>query len=1517
MASTGRARLRALGLIGLCGSLLLLAVGVAQASARSVTTHTLSKVIEGGELVEHPGLFEISSIAVDEHSGYVYVADRFPEITKFKSDGTLASWTAPGLAGATSIRANPFPPSNTNTETGTKLAVDNSNGPHQGRIYMIARGGAEEYIHAFEPNGEEVTEANSGENWPLTTADVTPAQFGPFNLTVDEQGNLWENEENGFLFWREFKSNGERGTVVRSETAGEGGWGLDTNHDVYLGNYYGTAKYNVGGELLYNLANFSGDLAVDRSDNDVYLVGKYGAENAEYISQYDSSGNRINKVNIGSPNTFNGRIAIDSSTNRLYWGDGSQLRIFAPGPTKVVPDVATESASNFQATSVDVHGSVNPDSVNTTSCKFEYGPTEFSPSKSEPCDQGNVLTGSGQQEVTATLSGLNEGSQYSYRLTVENAGGEVIGRSRHFIPSAVPVSQAAYITNVHADSATVHAEVDAGGAPATYKVEYGTQPCSANSCASTQELDAGSDAGFDSVSTKLEGLEGGMTYYYRISASNQSGPYTSSEEGTFTTFPRVTFGDNCPNAHVRQQTGSALLLDCRAYELVSAGNAGGYDVESDLSPGQEPLGGYPEAEGEALYSIHAGAIPGIGAPANLGPDPYLATRGSESWSTEYVGIPSDNPYAGKPFASSLLEASPSLSSFAFGGPNICAPCFADKSTNIPLRLSNGELVEGMVGGEKAFAEPSGYVGKHFSADGNHFVFGTEAKLEEAANSSGTDTTLYERNLSAGSTEVISTLPDETTMHNGTGVAELDISADGSRAVVGEAVGPPDGDGNQYYHLYMHIAGTRKSIDLTPGTTSGALFDGMTADGSMVYFTTKDPLSTATDQDTDTSADIFRADVTATAATLTRVTSGAGAGNTDACDPAGGWNSVEGGKNCDAVAIAGGGGVASGSGTIYFVSPEKLDNSGTVEPVQDQPNLYAANPGSAPRFVATVDTSVGKPPPPPPGHELANPSFLGGFETPGSLAVDQKTGDLYVGDNEKVSRWNANGEPVKFGATNSNVLGGVPFYGYGENQIAVDSSNSPLSGDMYVATNGEQVAVYNNEGEEVGALTGLGEACGVAVDQSNGDVYVGSYSDKITRFRPKAALVPPVTGVTNLSYEAQEGIHVSGGELCNIDVSAEGHVYEWPYYGGEVRQFATSSFDGSFPTQSGKAFGGGVSAANVQTDPSTGIVYVLTGSAVMAFEPDGTELEKFGSLEFSRGIGVDAKDERIYVGRETSGKILSFDAVATPYEVIDNPFVRHGVTQAAIHNYKDFQVTPSGRFAAFPTRQRLKESFDNSGHTEVYRYDDSGRELVCVSCNPSNAVAEGEASLPAKGLGLADDGRTFFNTADGITARDLDNKIDAYEYGKNRQGQEAPELISTGTSPFNSSLLGVTADGKDAFFFTRDTLVPQDQNGSLVKLYDAREGGGFEYFPEKARCKASDECHGPGTVQPPPPGIGTLQGAVGNQKGEGGSKPASCKHGLVRKNRRCVKRHHPKKTKKARHHHSHREGTPSNRARLGA
>jgi len=119
------------------------------------------------------------------------------------------------------------------------------------------------------------------------------------------------------------------------------------------------------------------------------------------------------------------------------------------------------------------------------------------------------------------------------------------------------------------------------------------------------------------------------------------------------------------------------------------------------------------------------------------------------------------------------------------------------------------------------------------------------------------------------------------------------------------------------------------------------------------------------------------------------------------------------------------------------------------------------------------------------------------------------------------------------------------------------------------------------------------------------------------------------------------------------------------------------------------------------------------------------------------------------------------------------------------------------------------------------------------------------------------------------------------------------LISTGTSPQAVGLLGVSADGTDAFFFTHDALVPEDQNGSRVKFYDARSFGGFPIVPSPVPCSASDECHGPGSLAPPPTNIKTIAGTpVGNVP-----KVPKCRAGFFKRRGRCVRRrrHHHKRS----------------------
>jgi NHL repeat len=507
------------------------------------------------------------------------------------------------------------------------------------------------------------------------------------------------------------------------------------------------------------------------------------------------------------------------------------------------------------------------------------------------------------------------------------------------------------VSNITTQSARLEAQIDPGFEETSYKFEIGTSDCAVSACTSIPSSEGVRGLNVAFASIPAAGLEPGTKYYYRAVAENSQG----SDPGptrTFITFPFIDLlNDSCGNALARKQTRTAGQFDCRAYELASADFTGGYDVISDLTPGETPYEGFPKADGRVLYSVDDGGIPGTGSPTNRGPDPYVATRGGDGvWRTEYVGIPADMGFSNEPFSSTLAAADAGLDTFAFSGPAICSPCFGDGSSGIPVHLPDGTLVQGMAGSiSQPSAVPAGYVGKHLSEDGRHFVFGSTSQFEPQGNNNG-DVTIYDRDLVAGTTQVASTEPDGDTL-TGPNIGELGISSDGSRIVVAQQVGSPDAAGNRYWHPYMHIGTSDESVDLAPGAGAGVLYAGMTDDGSSVFFTTTDSLVGG---DGDSSADLYRAQVSgAGALTLSLLSTG----NDSGCDPVangGGnnWNAVGGASanTCGAVPIAGGAGVAGGDGTVYFLSPEEIGGQGT----ENQPNLFVVKPGDAAALVATLE-----------------------------------------------------------------------------------------------------------------------------------------------------------------------------------------------------------------------------------------------------------------------------------------------------------------------------------------------------------------------------------------------------------------------------------------------------------------------------------------------------------------------------------------------------------------------------------
>ena len=903
-------------------------------------------------------------------------------------------------------------------------------------------------------------------------------------------------------------------------------------------------------------------------------------------------------------------------------------------------------------------------------------PGSWAAAATAPCEPATPYAG--EEAISASAPGLQPGTDYAFRLLAENAAGTETSFAQYFttLPQA-PTVTATSATEVYADAAQVHAQIDPGGGElayhTSYHIEYLTseqlernleegEPEFAHS-ESSPSLPAGSAKTSQDLTAQLSHLTPDTTYHYRVAATNECEPekqcVVPGEARTLTTLPPgLPKDDLCPNAHVRQQTSAAQLLDCRAYELVSAPHTAGYDVESNLTEGQQPYSGYPEAktssgEPRVLYGIHDGGIPGAGEPTNRGVDPYLATRTPSGWTTEYVGLPASLDPASSPFSSTLLAADSDLQTLAFAGPEICAPCFSTGiETGIPLHLAGTEKpVQGMVpaSGETppSSASTDGYIAEPLSADGQHLIFGSTSRFAPGGNDNDGNVSIYDRDLATGETHAISDnengeplpcLPTPGQCHSPgdpNGISELAVSSDGSHVLLGQKV-TEDANGNVYWHLYMDVNDSPDTIELTPGASKGVLFDGITADGEKVFLSSEEHLTHEDTSHTGTDLFLWSQSGEAEGTPLTLISTGeAGAGDTGACNPVESksakllhWNSLESSPNCAVLAIGGGGGVASQSGSVYFLSPEKLESA---RGAKNRPNLYLAAPGSAPRFIATL---------------------------------------------------------------------------------------SP-----------------------------------------------------------------------------------------------------------------------------------------------------------------------------------------------------------------EDPLVTDALAAAEVRHTADFQLTPSGEYAAFASTLALAGHGEQTeGYAVLYRYDAATEALACVSCTFNETPSTAASSLASDGLSLTDEGRVFFNSDDALAATDTDQRQDVYEWEPEGVGncqQSSPSysrvtetclaLISAGTSSSASGLLSTDADGTDAYFFTRDKLAEQDEDGPTVKVYDAREGGGFPFVPEREPCKASDECHGPASKAPPQLENGSQASTpgIGNAPEESKKKP--CKTGFVRKHGKCVKKPKPHKHHRSKKRYGKRSAHNNRRA----
>ena len=706
--------------------------------------------------------------------------------------------------------------------------------------------------------------------------------------------------------------------------------------------------------------------------------------------------------------TYHYRLAVSDPDGTVTSEDAT----FTTSPT--VDNVKAESPTSVTETSAELNGSFDGDGTNAADYYFEWGPTTAY-GNTTPAPPGNsVPAASGTIHVPpVAIGGLEGEATYHYRLVVKSpAGAATASADATFkadpdAPNVFSVRSA----KVKETSAELLGSINPRYGQTSYHFEWGPTAAYGNSTP-VPDGNAGATNTGVPVSVGIGGLNPGVTYHFRLVATNQYGT-TASPDQTFGFYPPA-----CPNSQVRQETRSNHLPDCRAYELVSPSFAQG----AVIMPGSGPTSGVATNPARLMYGVNFGLFAEeTGEGMNSINDLYVSTRTDGGWTQRYIGLPATQGiFMGGPVGGFVPSAdqgvnpvnaqrgtqgSPSLDrvinyNWGFPGhsklrsPGSNGPYVWDTATGTLLERWPTNLAE-TPGAEHFVGFPQA------SADLSHFVFSSNVVFAAGGEASGgeleccglytlaqvwPEASVYDNDIATGSVVLASRTKAGVPFQG----RVFDISADGSHilmtrgatldpttngrpaplepkeAIIGAQIPGP---------LYLRVDDSQ-TYEIAPGHQ--IQYAGGTTDGATVYLTSDEQL---TPDDHDSSRDLFvwhQSDPNS----LTRISIGdhGNAGNTDECSPndespaeisedplADHWIaacgvSVVPANNAFAVpgyvrgaadSRTGNGhsdnAIASANGDIYLESPEQLLGS-KGEP--NERNLYLYRNGTL-RFVATL------------------------------------------------------------------------------------------------------------------------------------------------------------------------------------------------------------------------------------------------------------------------------------------------------------------------------------------------------------------------------------------------------------------------------------------------------------------------------------------------------------------------------------------------------------------------------------
>ncbi|HEX6204350.1 MAG TPA: hypothetical protein VFZ29_00895 [Solirubrobacterales bacterium] len=533
---------------------------------------------------------------------------------------------------------------------------------------------------------------------------------------------------------------------------------------------------------------FSG-LTINR-DND-HLFAALGSGVAEYTSATEGN------VEVGKTPAAVGPsgvgVAVDAQRDRMYASAGNneeRIDIFdltsavTPGHYEKIDEILESSVPSGElgtglSIAVD-EGNGNVFVLDGENCNlYEFGEGgTFVQTIAGPtppavdflqCIPGlEIAVDNGPTSPNGKVSEENEEGRFLY-VPSDRTG---IGHSYAFFVSVVgpPEIESTAVANVSEDEAELQAVINPKNAETTYSFEYKVAEAATWTMVGGGTLPAGNTE--VEVSAPVTGLSPETGYEFRVVAENEEaeGEEAVIAEGSFTTYPVVIIDTgSCPNALLR--TGpSALLPDCRAYELVTPADTNARAPLGVRRTGAVFTTRQVSPAGDRIpFRVEGGSLPGLGGTGTLLGDPYLATRTDEGWSTTYTGPAGEESTQPVPGATSPDQG------HSFWVAELKGSAVLGGATAY-VRYPDGHselLGQGSLGRSDPKAE-----GRLISVGGGHIVFsGGAVQLEPDAAPDGTRA-IYDRTPD-GVTHVVSLKPGDETFGEGENADYRGASLDGT------------------------------------------------------------------------------------------------------------------------------------------------------------------------------------------------------------------------------------------------------------------------------------------------------------------------------------------------------------------------------------------------------------------------------------------------------------------------------------------------------------------------------------------------------------------------------------------------------------------------------------------------------------------------------------------------------------------------------------------------------------------